>query len=160
MKLLRPELIKIALGNGDVLTVKKRLTAGEELAMQARYLIPREDNQPPLVDYLKIGPAKILAYLVELTLTDMHDQVITLRGEPAEFVAATLNQLDGVDYERVKQAIVAHEAAMLAEREAEKKTPSISPESETISPLPAGVGGGTSGYAISSSPHTNSSWNR
>lgn len=112
-----PESVRIDLPRGDWVLVKKRLTAGEMRRSFA--LMVREESGS--VDPLMVGVNKVLTYLVDWSVTDMHDRPLVIRDQPPDRVLAILDALDHDCYQEVKDAVDAHEAAMTREREAEKK---------------------------------------
>lgn len=120
-RFVRPETVTLSLTDGDTLTVKKRLTAGESRAAYARRLVPGA-NGFFRVDPARIEASKITAYLLDWTLTGLDGHLVTIAGEPIEVVEAALDAMDPDSFNELFAAIVAHETAMAAAREAEKKT--------------------------------------
>jgi hypothetical protein len=143
-RFVRPETVTLKLSGGDTLTVRKRLTAGE-----ARARVERWTETDPVTGELRAkvtrgGLATITAYLVDWTLTDDAGRLVDLRGLPAAELEGILDNLESESFTEIRQAIEAHELAVLAEREAQKKTAGPS-ASDPTSPLLAGVAGGTNG---------------
>jgi len=139
----RPEVSTLRLANGDTLTVKRRLTAGEQRAMFARMC-----NADGLtVDRFQISLATMLAYLVDWSLADDDGRPVPIRGLPPEDVAVVLDTLTPEDFREIASAIDAHSEAMEAFRSAEKKSPAGDTASPTTSPSPADLVGATSGSA-------------
>jgi hypothetical protein len=129
--------------NGDTLTVKRRLTAGEQRAMFNRMY--RTVDGKTSVDRLEVGMATCVAYLVDWSLTDDDGQLVPLRGLPPEDVIAMLNSLSPEDFKEISAAIDAHSEAMESFRDAEKKTGPGDAASPSTSPLPADLVGATNG---------------
>jgi hypothetical protein len=149
---VRPEIHTIVLASGETLVVKKRLNAGERREMLKMMRLP--DGR---VDGLMSGPACVLAYLVDWTVTDDGKPLI-IREQPSEIVAKTLDALDVEDYKEIEFEIELHDDKMSAERRAEKKrqiqlarearepkavSPSTSPSSEPNSPSAVDSDSGT-----------------
>ena len=145
-RVVSPHITILPLSDGDTLTVRKRLNAGEETAMFARMM--RRDGLPG-VDPLHSGLAQILAYLIDWTLIDPTGARIEILRQPIDVVTAALNSLDPEDFKEIKKAIEAHEQAMDAERAAEKKARAGGTGSSAISPSPDTSAGATSGSAHS-----------
>jgi hypothetical protein len=142
---VRPEIHTITLASGETLVVKKRLNAGERREMLKTMRLP--DGRG---DGLMTGPACVLAYLVDWTVTDQEGKPLIIREQPREMVAKTLDALDVEDYKEIELLIELHDENMSAERRAEKKrqiqlsqvakavSPSTSPSSEPNLPSAAG----------------------
>lgn len=128
-RMVRPEAVNVKITGGDWILLKKRLTAGETRAMLHRGM--REDGRG--VDVLRIGHAKALAYLLDWSLLDPANQPIVIREKAESVVGAALDSLDPDSFNEIVAAVVAHEAAMEAERAQEKKLTSGSLESGTSS---------------------------
>ena len=124
-RFVRPESVRLELpdGSGDWILVKKRLTAGEERRATARIFKASPVGQPMQLDYEQTGIAKIVAYLLEWSLTDDTGAVVPIRDQPAEVVEAAVLGLDPLSFKDVHNLIAAHETAQFAELEAEKKNP-------------------------------------
>jgi hypothetical protein len=142
----RPETTTLPLANGDTLTVKRRLTAGEQRAMFSRMYQTGAEGLLQL-DRMQLGLATMLAYLVDWTLTDDNGQLVEIRGLPPEDLAVILDSLTPEDFKEISTAIDAHSEAMEAFRAAEKKTASGGAGSPSTSPSPADLVGATSGSA-------------
>ena len=120
-RIVRPECTVLPISEGDTLTVKRRLTAGEQRDSFARMYRMNEAGDLR-VDPLQSGIAVILAYLVDWTLVDPEGRLIEIRGHPAEDVIAALDAIDPDSFREIKIAIETHEQRMIAERAEEKKT--------------------------------------
>jgi hypothetical protein len=143
-RIVRPDLVVLPLSAGDTITVKKRLSSGEERKMIRRGISYTAEGVRSF-DPIDGGVSKILAYLVDWTFHGLDGTLVPIRDQPPSVVEAALDLLDPGSYTEVLRAIEAHEAAMTAEREAEKKTPSGAPASSAISPSPAAAAGAMSG---------------
>ena len=139
-RFVRPQTAVLKISNGDTLTVKRRLTAGELRDQLNQSYQVYEDRR--VFNPTTAGLALCVAYLVDWSLTDSTGVLVTIRGQARDVVEAALNNLDPDDFKEIKQAIEAHEKAMDAERAAAKNgrsgasgLPAIAPSSA----LPAGI---------------------
>jgi hypothetical protein len=69
-----------------------------------------------------IGDGIVVAYLLDWNLRDEAGQAVVIRDLSADDLQRVIDNLDIQSFDEIKTAIQAHEAAMVAEREAEKKT--------------------------------------
>jgi len=139
----RPDSTVLRLANGDTLTVKRRLTAGEQRAMFARMY--HTVNGSMRVNTLQVATATCLAYLLDWNLTDDDGQLVEIRGLPPEDLAAVLDSLTPEDFKEISNAIDAHSTAMEDARDQEKKTEPGAAASSSISPSPVDSAGATNG---------------
>lgn len=140
----KPEVSILKISDGDTLTVRRRLNAGETRAALAQMTTPGEDGTLRL-DTLRHGLATMVAYLVDWSLTDDDGQVVVIRDQPIEIVTAALDALDTDSYEEVRDALLSHDVAVRKESEQAKKDRAGANGSSAISPLPVPVTGDTSG---------------
>jgi hypothetical protein len=143
-RFVRPELTVLTLADGATLTVKKRLTHGEQTESFARMYLAGLDGELR-VNPLRAGMAMVTAYLVDWTVTD-DNGVVSIRDKSSDEIEAVLNALDPDDFAEIKRAIEAHERAMTAERAAGKQNDGGLTSPET-SPSLDGAAGDTSGSA-------------
>jgi hypothetical protein len=147
-RFVQPETTLLHLSGGDTITVRKRLTAGEARARTERWTEQVDDPETggvKLVPRLtRAGLATITAYLLDWTLTDDAGHLVELRGIAQADLETIVDNLDGDAFAEIRLAIEAHEDAMRAEREAQKKTDGPSASSPT-SASPAVVAGAMSG---------------
>jgi hypothetical protein len=115
-RMRRPETVTLNISQGDWLVVKKRLTAGEYREWMRFAMKP--DGQG--IDPLNYGLGKVVAYLLDWSITDADNSRIDIVGQPREVVASALNALSVDDWTEILKAIEAHEAAMEKEAETEK----------------------------------------
>ena len=139
LRFVQPETVRIMLEGGAWLLVKKRLSAGEYRTMLRR-MSDRAPDGSYRIDPLETGIARMLAYLVDWSLPDY-----VIRDKSTSELETALNMLEPDDFEIVMHAIIAHEAAMLAERTEEKKLRSGGKPLSLILPSPGDAVGGTSG---------------
>jgi hypothetical protein len=145
-RFVRPETTVLTLSDGATLTVKKRLTHGEQTESFARMYLAGVDGSLR-VNPLQSSMALVTAYLVDWTVTDDTGSVVSIAGKSVGEVEAVLNAMGPDDFAEIKSAIEAHERAMSAERAAGKLSDGA-PESSATSPSPVDVAGDTSGSAI------------
>lgn len=117
-RFVRPEYATLPISDGDTLTVKKRLTAGEQRDAYGRMYQTEGGFR---VNPLQSGLALVTAYLVDWSLVDESGARVSIRGLPVAELEQVLNALDTESFNEIKDAIQAHELAMREEREAQKK---------------------------------------
>jgi hypothetical protein len=140
---VRPEVVRVPLSDGEWVTLKKRLTAGESRDAFARMC--HSGIEPLTVNPLQIGLAQMLAYLVEWSLTDDDGQPVSLLQQPVDVVERYLLLLEPERFDEIRVAVLRHEAEQVAARAEQKKTRDTATASPSISRSLVGVGGGTSG---------------
>jgi len=116
---------RIDLTGGDWLLVRKHLTAGEERDAQARVIRASsfKAGERPELDLEHIGIAQAVAYLIDWSITDADDKRIDIRDQPYAFVFAALRNQTPESLREILEAVQAHDAAMAAERDHQKKLP-------------------------------------
>jgi hypothetical protein len=143
-RIVVPDVAVLPLTEGDTITVKQRLSSGEERRMIRRGVSYTADGTRQF-DPLEAGVAKILAYLVDWTFRGLDGRIIPIRDQAPAVVESALDLLDPESYSEVLRAIEAHERAMQEQRDAQKKIPTGGPTLVAISPSRAAVAGDTSG---------------
>jgi hypothetical protein len=141
---VRPETATLTLADGATLTVRRRLTAGEARARLERWTAADPETGVLRPNYARLGLATITAYLLDWSLTDDAGRLVDLRGMGIADLETTIDNLEGDTFAEIRSAIEAHESAMIAERDAQKKTDG-SNGSAPISTSPGVVAGGTNG---------------
>jgi len=134
------ETKRLALSDGQWIAVKKRLTAGEYRDMLRR-MSTQKDDGTLVVNSLETGRARCVAYLVDWSPADWPP----IRHAGRDDLAVALDALDPDDFEEVKDAVMAHEVAMLEERTEEKKRRAGGMTSSATSRSPAAMAGAMSG---------------
>lgn len=133
-RIVQGDVVRLPLSGGKTITVKQRLTTGEERAHLKRSRVNGA------LDYVEHGFSMVVAYLLDWASPD--GVAPDIRGADEATVIATLNALDPDDFIEVKTAIEAHVVAMVKEREEEKKTIRTgAPASSAISALPSDLAG-------------------
>jgi hypothetical protein len=118
-RFVQPETRTLTLANGDTLTVRARLTAGEARAQWGRHY----DERGTLIrNPLLWNQSLVVAYLLEWSFTNGTGEVVSLRDKSVPDIMAIIDALDEASFEEVVKAIDAHVGAMKAERDVEKKT--------------------------------------
>lgn len=117
----KPDTVRLELTDGDWLLVKKRLTTGEQRTMFARMVKTMRSGEKPDLLPETVGVAQVAIYLVDWSILDADEKPVVVRGKSFDDVMKILQGLDPEDFAEIAEAIDAHEAAMLAEREQEKK---------------------------------------
>lgn len=143
-RFVQPDTRILTLANGDTLTVRRRLNAGEARARFARMSLAGVDGSLT-VNRLQIGLTTITAYLLDWSLRTDDDHPVVIRGVPEADLVAMLDALDPESFSEIRDAIEAHEQAMDAERVAAKNDRDGKTGSSAISPSPSGVAGASSG---------------
>jgi hypothetical protein len=121
----KQEELRLELTGGDWLLVKKHLTAGEERDAQAKVIKAGsfKQGERPELDLEHLGIAQAVSYLLDWSLTDAEDKPIRIRDQSYAFVFAALRNQTPESLREILDAIQAHDGAMTAEREHEKKGP-------------------------------------
>ena len=103
----RPDTDTLTLANGDTLTVKRRLNAGDDRARRGMASFPTLE---PV--------ALVVAYLIDWHLTE--DGAPAIKGLSTKDLINILDNLDAAAFDELHAAIAVHVEAMQAERDAEK----------------------------------------
>ena len=119
----KQESVRLELGGGDWLLVRKHLTAGEARHADAKVFKAAtiKQGERPEIDLEQVGIADAVAYLLDWSITDADDKPIVIRDQSADFIEGALLAQTPESLLEIIQAIKAHEGAMIAERAHEKK---------------------------------------
>lgn len=139
----------LPLSEGDTLTVRARLSAGEKRAMFTRMYNAGVDGALK-VNPMQIGLAVITAYLLDWSLTDHNGhqvQIAEMATDPLriEELERVVDNLDPDDFDEIHAAIEQHESAVIQAIAAQKKTRSGATASSATSSSPPVSAGDTSG---------------
>jgi hypothetical protein len=128
--------MRLELSGGDWLLVRKHLTAGEARSIGARAFKPGtfKAGSQPEIDVENYGIGLAVGYLIDWSITDVDDKPISIRGKAYEFIEAALKNQSPESLTEIIDAIQAHDAAMIAERELQKKV-----QAGTIAPSPTSI---------------------
>ena len=147
-RFVRPQTTTLALTRGDTITVKTRLTSGEQRDAFARMYIAGMDGRLR-ANPLQTGLAMMVAYLIDWSLTDDDGQPVPIKGLPIAELESVLNTLEPESFTEIKLAIERHEGAMAAARDVEKKTiPDGEPNAGAILASRSAADGVLTGSAI------------
>jgi len=142
-RFVRPDTRRLELTDGDWITVKARLTAGEKRAMFARMYktVEKADGTVSQVQNLEaVGFARLAAYLVDWSFPEF-----PIRGVSVDALESALKNLEDDDFTELLTALDAHEAREAEAFAALKKTTSGEPASSLTSRSLVGVTGGMNG---------------
>jgi hypothetical protein len=140
----RPDTTVLTLPDGETLTVRRRLTAGQQREGYGRTFAAGPDGRlrgNPLL----LPVALVTSYLLDWTITDADGRLIDIRGISAEELTDVLNDIEPWAFNEIKEAIEAHEAKMIAERLAEKNAQDGEKNEPATSPSPFAAAGASSG---------------
>ena len=129
-RVVAPDVVHLPLSDGDVVTVKKVLNAGEYRKLIYDQFKDTTDGERVTLDHRKVGMSKLLAYIVGWTFVGFDGQPLPYRpDEPDDIRAATIDGLDQETYRELIAAVNAHEEREEAALEAQKKTRITAPAS-------------------------------
>jgi len=143
-RFVRPDTTVLALSDGDTVTIRTRLNAGERRALLARTMEAGPDGRWRL-NMVQTGLALVTAYLVDWSLRD-DTGVVPIRGVAIGELETVLNNLDSESFTEILHAIERHEKAMDDARAEEKKLRAGSLDDEATSRSRYVVVGGSSGF--------------
>lgn len=125
-RVVKPDVIRMPLSDGDWIDVKKVLNAGEWASMVEALNDPAMKERRPFV--------RPLAYLVAWSLVDLDDKPMPYALElPENTRRAALQAQDGDTLVEILNAVTAHETALDQEREARKNAQAGASASSAIS---------------------------
>jgi len=129
-RVVAPDVVRLPLSDGDSVTVKKTLNAGEYRQLIVSQFKDTPDGERVTLDHRKVGMAKLLAYIVGWTFVGFDGQPLPYRpDEPDDIRTATIDGLDQDTYRELIAAVTAHEEREEAALEAQKKTRITAPAS-------------------------------
>jgi hypothetical protein len=143
-RFVRPETRTLTLANGDHLIVRARLTAGEQRAHFAR-IYAQATNGRYVVNPLMSGVGLVVAYLLDWDLRDDAGNLVVIRELSPDDLQNVIDALDTESFTEIRAAVEAHETAMIAERDAQKKILNGERVSSPTSSSPVALAGVTSG---------------
>jgi hypothetical protein len=151
-RVVRPSSKKLELSQGDWIIVRTKLSAGERHdSFEHMYLKNPDGSYVTTAEgRLVVGPANsqtasILAYLIDWSLTAPDAEPLVIRGQPLDVVKSMLRSIDEDSFNEIRDAITAHEAAITAARQAQKKIQDSKPDADPISSSPSTAIGASSG---------------
>lgn len=142
-RFVQPDTTVLPISNGDTLTVRNRLTAGERRAIVRRSYM--DFGGVLVLDPSMHALATVVGYLLDWSLRDASGKLVAIADQPVDAVQAAVEALDEDDYAEVKVAIERHEDRMEAARATEKNEKDGERTLPVTSPSPVGVAGTTTG---------------
>src|SRR5262245_15511013 len=120
-RFVRPDVIVLpSPSGGDTVSLKKRLTTGENRAMYARMY--KSGVTPWTLDPSATLVSQVAAYLADWTLVDDSGVKVEIRGKSPEEITEILDALDPDSFTEIKDLVLVHIEVQDALREDEKKT--------------------------------------
>ena len=118
-RMRKPETTLLQITQGDWLLVKKRLTAGETRQMFARMCVAAGGMR---IAPAEAGFSKLVAYLLDWSITDADDKPVVIQDQGADVLAAALDNLDADSFKEILNAVEEHiEAIEKSDAEEKKK---------------------------------------
>ena len=113
---VKPEIVRLDLGDGEWIEIKKRLTVAEQRKLQTagfnKISTPAdgsEDTPSVDIDWSRMTLARVLTYLTEWSIRDDKDK-------PVRITEATIGTLDPDAFAEIDDAIEKHIEAMEEEK--------------------------------------------
>ena len=148
---VRPDTVRLELGDGDWLVVKCRLSIGEIREAQALGLQYDDRLERWILNPRHTGTIDVAAYLVDWSFP------VPIRQAPPAEILAAVESLELETFHDLRRRILEHEAAQEAQRAAQKKTPPGETDSSPISLSPDAAAGRSPRSAPSIPTNTTSS---
>jgi hypothetical protein len=136
--IVRPEVVRVPLADGDFLDLKKQLNTREYRSMLTAQFREPNAGDKAVINLEQMGVSKVLAYVVGWSFVDFD-------GHPLPFDASTLMSIHHDVFTEILAAVEAHEEASEKARAAEKNGQGGETKSLAISPSLSGVTGVMSG---------------
>jgi hypothetical protein len=108
-----PDVVRIPLGHGQWIDVKRELTYGETEEMYARMRKQFGQNEMPLLDPTRIGRARMEAFLVAWSFTDAN-------GKPVPVTESAFADLRPSVAREIREALESHEEDIQRVQDVEK----------------------------------------
>lgn len=116
-RVVKPEIVRLALSDGDWIDVKRELNAGEYQGFIESVSMPREFGEKPLVNQGAVGPNRLLLYLVGWSFTGIDDAPLPYDASmPANLRIDTIRSLDADTFSEMITALDAHEVQVTREK--------------------------------------------
>lgn len=122
LSFVKPSTVRLELGDGEWVDIRKELNKGELDKMRTGHLKnlrPMDDGNEITVDFGTFATRRAMAYIVNWSAT----KATATEGqrEPVPFTLDTLRALDEVSFNAIDAALTRYVEA----QEAEKKTPTV-----------------------------------
>lgn len=128
--IVRPEVVRVPLTEGDFLDLKKQLNTGEYRAMLTAQFREPNAGDRAVINLEQMGFSKVLAYVVGWSFIDFNNQ-------PLQFSADALRSIHPNVFAEILAAVEAHDEAQELERVAAKNGQDGATVSSAISPSAA-----------------------
>jgi hypothetical protein len=151
-RVVKPDVERLPISNGDWLLVKKQLSAGDRQDGYERAYMKNPDGtyvtRPDgtlVVSPANMRTSMVTSYLVDWSLVGLDDKPLDIRGADLKTVESILRALDYDSFKEIFDAIDAWDTKQAKARAAQKKILSGAQPSSATSPSPSASGGATSG---------------
>ena len=131
IRVRRPLTDRLELSEGDSITVKRDLTAGEYRDLMRASTRPLQVTPSEVgaattakmeIDPIAAGLATVIAYLLDWTFLGADGQKLVIADQPPDVVRALLANIDSDAYMEVQRAVLDHQSRRAADVAEEKKT--------------------------------------
>lgn len=116
-----PERVRVPLGEGQFIDVKKRLTVGEREDMITRMTLSMPVGEPAQLNRREVRTARVLAYLLGWSVTKHGTPVPWSPDMPDGERLDTLRAMAPEAFDLIAEALDTHILAMARERDEQKK---------------------------------------
>ncbi len=123
--IVKPDVVRVSLSEGDFLDLKKRLNTGEYRTMVTAQYQTTSDKLA--INLEQMGLSKVMAYVVGWSF-------VNFDGQPLAFSEGAIRSMDPDVFREVLEAVDAHEDAQDAARVTEKNAKDGASASSAISP--------------------------
>lgn len=113
-RFVQPDIVRLPLSDDHWIDVKKELNTGEYREMLADTRRQFGPGESPVLDGVRVGPARAAAYIVGWSFPDTV-------GQPVSFSRSAFDSLDTATSKEITNAIEAHEDRIDAERQEKKR---------------------------------------
>jgi hypothetical protein len=113
LRFVTPEVVRVALSDGDWIEIKRRLTVGERRRILSRAASGgiSSDGARVHVDAAEMAFARVEAWMLDWSFTGLDEK-------PVAYSPAALKNLDPETFTEIESAIDAHEVRVSAEGKA------------------------------------------
>jgi hypothetical protein len=141
---LRPETTRLENSTGDWIVVKRRLNAGER---QDQFAMLTADSRIDdlRVNRRKVGLSKMVAYLVDWSVTDPDGKKIKILYQSQDAIEQALRGLPTEVFTEILEMVEKHDEQADLSREKEKNAQAGENGSSSDSPSPGSLDGTTTG---------------
>jgi len=153
-RIVKPDIERLTISDGDFIDVKKRLNHGEHEDYMASIFPHQTPGESVRMDTRQVRTSKVLAYLLGWSLTQDDKPIPYSIDMPEQARIDALRSLDPESFTEIHKAIDAHEDKGNADAKAAKNDKGGATESPAISPLPELVTGDTNGSEPSTEAST------